>query len=229
MRTPSGIFSNAVLGLLMLLTAGAIVLSLETAPQVAQEQLQAAAKNTMAAGSFVFTDDVSIHEPGPTAQLGGRSEASTSQRVAYQAPDRVEISSTSASGTSLLVIGDKRYEKTNGGPWMTLPPLANTGTSTGAQEVALLLFPLESLAGATSVTLRGSKYGFSPGGRSILLGNLFGQLASKLSSIKFSATVSGEFVSTERIAATQGRARFLIDFGYLQVGNVPPIVAPPVS
>lgn len=226
MRTPSGILANTLVGVLMLLSAGAIALSLLTAPQVAQQQLKVAATNTAGATSFVFVDHVAIRAPRPTAALGGRSSVTTTQRVIYQAPDRVEVSSSSAPGTTLLVIGNKRYERTGNGPWSPLPPVQGSGTSMGEQEASLLLFPLQSLAGSTSVTRRGSAYHFVPGAKSALLADLFGSLASQLSTIDFSAFVNGEFVTAEHVVATRGSTRFVIDFGYLAIGKVSPIEAP---
>jgi len=210
----------------MLLSAGAIALSLLTAPQVAEQQLKVAATNTAGASSFVFVDQVAIREPQPTAALGGRSSATTTQRVIYQAPDRVEVSSSSAPGTMLLVIGNNRYERTGNGPWSPLPPVQTSGISTGQREANLLLFPLQSLADSTSVTRRGSTYRFVPGAKSSLLSSLFGSLASQLSTINFTAAINGEFATTEHVLATRGGARFVIDFSYLSIGKVPPIQAP---
>jgi len=213
----------------MLLSAGAIVLSLLTSPQAAQQQLQVAAKNLAAAPSFVFLDTVTIHEPQPSAALNGKSSATTAQRVIYQAPDRVEVTSTSSRGLTLLVIGDNRYERSGKGPWSALPPVSGSTTSAGAQEAQVLLFPLRSLSGATSVVRQGSAYRFVPGSKAPLLADLFGQFASQLSTLDFSATIKGEFVSRELIVATRGGARFVIDFRFLEVGSVPPIEAPPVA
>lgn len=226
MQTPSGILANTLVGALMLLSAGAITLSLLTAPQVAQQQLKVAATNTEGASSFLFVDRVAIREPAPTAALGGRSSATTTQRVIFQAPDRVEVSSTSAPGTTLLVIGNKRYERTGNGPWSPLPTVQSSTSSTGEQEAALLLFPLQSLADSTSVTKRGSTFSFVPGAQSALLADLFGSLASQLSTLEFSAVVSGEFATAERVVATRGSARFVIDFRYMSIDKAPPIELP---
>lgn len=220
--------ANTLVGSLMLLSAGAIVLSLLTAPQVAQEQLHAAANNLAAAQSFVFLDTVTIHEPSPSPALGGKTSGSTAQRVIYRAPDRVEVTSTSSRGLTLLVIGNDRYERSGTGPWSKLPPAPRSATSTGAQEAQVLLFPLRSLAGSTSVVRQGSDYGFMPGSRAALLDDLFGQFASELSTLNFTASISGEFVSRELIVATRDGARFVIDFRFSDVDSAPGLEAPSV-
>jgi hypothetical protein len=70
---------------------------------------------------------------------------------------------------------------------------------------------------------------FVPSDRAGLLENLFGQSTEPLASVRFSAVVNGEFVAAERILASRGGAHFVIDFGFLSVGSVPPIEAPPLS
>lgn len=226
MRTPSGTLPNLLVGALTLLTGGAIALSLLTAPQVAQQQLKVAAMNTAGAASFVFVDHVTIREPRPTSALGGRSSATTTQSVVYQAPDRVLVSSSSAPGTMLLVIGNQRYERTGNGPWSPLPAVGAGGASTGIQEAQLLLFPLQSLADSTSVTMTGSTYRFVPGAKAALVEDLFGTLASQLSTLRFSAFVNGEFVRSERVLAARGDARFTIDFAYLSIDKAPALEVP---
>lgn len=230
MRTPSGVLSHTLLEVLILLSAGAIALSLLTAPPVAQEQLQLAARNTLSASSFVLADKVTVQEPRPTPTLGGRSSVTNTATIEYQAPDRI-LDQTVSEGrsVSLLVIGNNRYEKSGGGVWTKLPPVPHVGGSTGSEAAAQVLAPLESLAGASSVVASGSTYRFVPGDRASLLENLFGQSAQPLTSISFTAAVTGEFVGAERILAERAGARFVIDFGFLSVGSVPPIEAPSSS
>ena len=222
--------AHSLLGALTLLSAGAIALSLLTAPPVAQEQLQVAAKNTISASSFVLADKVTVTEPRPSAALGGKASVTNTARIEYQAPDRILDQTTSQGrSVSLLVIGDDRYERSGNGPWTKLPAVAQVGGSTGAQAAAEVLAPLQSLSGATSVVASGSMFRFVPSDRAGLLENLFGQSTEPLASVRFSAVVNGEFVAAERILASRGGAHFVIDFGFLSVGSVPPIEAPPLS
>ena len=229
MRSPSAFLAHILLGCLTLLSAGAIVLSILTAPPVAREQLRVAAKNTAAASSFVLVYRVSQHEPRPSADLNGKSSVTMTERVEYQSPDRLEVTSTTAPGRKLIVIGGNRYDLARGGRWTALPPIPSAGTSIGAQEAQQLLFPLASLGDATSVVRKGSTYRFDPGQRSVLLSDFFGSLAPILSSVGFTAALNGEFVSFERIVASRGSAHFGLDIRFQSVEAVPPIVAPRVG
>lgn len=227
MRTSSGVVPHTLLGVLVLLSAGAIALSLVTAPPVAQEQLHLAARDTLAASSFVLADRVTVKEPRPTPALGGKSSITNTARIEYEAPDRILIQTVSAGRSmSLMVIGNNRYNKTDGGAWVKLPSVPQVGGTAGSEAAAELLAPLQSLAGATSVVASGSNYRFDPGDRASLLANLFGQSAEPLTSVSFSAAVRGEFVAAVRILADLSGARYVIDFGFLSVGSAPPIEAP---
>jgi len=231
MRARSGVLSYTPLGLLALLSAGAIVLSLLTAPPIAQQQLRGAARNTVAASSFVLTDMTTVRAPRSSAALGGSTVESNSARIEYQAPDRILEETHEATGlsVSLLLIDGNRYERTGNGSWSELSPVSQSGSPDGAQVAGEVLALLRPLAGATSVVRSGSTYRFVPGNRGTLLTSLFGQAAQQLSSVEFSAVLKGEFVRDERVVATRASERITIDFGLRSIGVLPPIEAPHVS
>jgi hypothetical protein len=232
MRTPTGLVAHSLLGGLTLLSAGAIALSLLTAPPVAQKQLQGAAKNTAAASSFVLTDVNRIRTPAPSAALGGKSSETGTVRILYQAPDRIrdEVHEGSGQTVTLVVIGDRRYEREGAGRWSVLPPSANVGVSNGAAAAQEVLLPLESLAAATSVVNDGSDYLFVSGNEMLLLENLFGeQEAAQLSAVKFSARLRGEFIGSEVVTADEGTVRYRIHFQISSVDSAHAVVAPSAS
>ncbi len=231
MRAPTSVLSYAPLGLLALLSAGAIVLSLLMAPPVAQQQLQGAASSTVAASSFALTFKTTVEVPGRSAASGGRTVATNSSRFEYQAPDRVleETHETTGLSVSILLIDGDRYERTGNGPWSELSPVSQSGSPGGAEVAGEVLDLVRPLAGATSVVRSGSTYRFALGNPDTLLSTLFGQAAQQLSSVEFSAVVKGDFVSDEHIVATQASEHITIDFGFASIGELPPIRAPHVS
>lgn len=231
MRAPTSVLSYALLGLLVLFCAGAIVLSLLTAPTIAQQQLQGAASNTVAASSFVLTDRTTVTAPRQSTALGGRTVESNSARIEYQAPDRVFEKTLEPTGqsVSVLLIDGNRYERIGSGPWSELPTASQSGSPGGAQVVGEMMALLRPLAGATSVVRSGSSYRFVPGNRETLLTSIFGQAVPQLSSVEFSAVLKGEFVRNERIVATRASEHITIDFGFLSIGELPPIKTPHVA
>ncbi len=229
MHSPTGLSSHFTVGLLTLLSAGAIVLSLETAPPVAKQQLQSAAHNTIAASSFVLTDVNTISSSTPIAALGGKKSESNVVRIRYEAPDRIidEITEPNGQNVTLLVVGDSRFERFDHRQWTQLPSVPRTGITTGAAFVRELLVPLQSFAGATSVVHRGSNYFLIPGNESSLLQSLFGaQAASRLTSVTFSATVNGEFVGSERVSAKRAGVDYTVAFFFSSVDSKLDIATP---
>ncbi|MGH9028991.1 MAG: hypothetical protein ACRDV4_05190 [Acidimicrobiales bacterium] len=230
MRTPTGLVAHSLLGGLTLLSAGAIVLSLVTAPPVAQEQLRLAAKATSAAGSFVLTDMNRISTPAPSAALGGKSSATSTVRIVYQSPDRIldRVSESSGQTVTLLLVGDRAFEKVGNAAWSQVPP--GSLTSTGADAARSVLRPLGSLSSATSVVLSGQTYRFVSGNQLSLLEDLLGaQATGQLSSVHFSAQLSGEFVGSETLVVDEGTFRDSIHFVYSSVDHAPPVEVPASS
>lgn len=229
MHSPTGFSSHSSLGLLTLLSAGAIVLSLETAPPVAKVQLQTAARNTIAASSFVLTDVNTISSSTPIAALGGRTTESNIVRIRYEAPDRIvdQITEPNNQSVTLLVVGNSRFERFDDRAWTELPSVTSPGTTTAAAFVRELVVPLESFAGATSVARQGSTYFLNPGNERSLLNSLFGaQAASRLSSVTFSATINGEFIGSERVQARRGSINYTVEFLFSAVDSKLHISAP---
>jgi hypothetical protein len=222
-----------LLGVLVLLCVGAIVLSLETAPPVAQQQVQLAARNTAAASSFVLTDVNTVKASRPSSALGGRASETTVVRITFQAPDRVldEVYQPGQPTAALVVIGDRRFERRGTGSWTELPPASSpAGASTGELVARELVVPLESLFGASSVVrVFDTTYLVEPSEREQLLGSLFGQEASTLSKLTTSATVKGEFVTAQFVTARRGSFRFAVDLGYSSINEAPPIEEPVTS
>jgi hypothetical protein len=232
MRAQHGIAAPLILGAFTFLVAGAAVLSILTAPQVEEEQLQAAAKNDLAATSFVLTDVSTASAPFPSPALGGKSSVTQVARIEYQSPDRVleYLTRPSQPPVTVLVVGSQRFYKSTGSVlWSRFPRVRETPITVGEAEAQVLRLPLEAAAGATSVSRDGSTYSFTPTHRTQLVERLFPQKPSSLSSIRFSATVSGEFVSSVLATATSGQFRLLIQLGYSSVGTAPAISVPPAS
>jgi len=213
------------------LGAGAIALSLLSAPPVAEQQLQLAAKNTVAASSFVLTDVNVLATSKPSPTLGGRSSETDLVRIDYQSPDRLldEVTSSPGHTVTLLVVGDQRYERAGTGLWTRLPPSSTPQTSNGAAAARQLLSPLRSVAGATSVARRGSTYYFVPAQEASLLQSLFGPGASALSSVRFTALINGEYLGSEQILDDEAGALYAVRFSYSSVGTAPAVELPPPS
>jgi hypothetical protein len=233
MRSSSGLVAHSLLGGLTLLAAGAIVLSLVTAPPVAKSQLQGAAKNTAGASSFVLTDVNKVVSPKPVPSLGGRSSESSVVRIVYQAPDRVldVVSEPQGRTVTLLVVGNKAYEREgSSGVWSTIPASTGSGTTNGQAAAQKVLMPLDSVGGATTVERSDDLYRFVPGNELNLLANLFGQEAvPQLSSVRFSAGIDGEFLRSEDVDAKAGGFSYQIRFRFSSVDRAPAVEPPPPS
>ncbi|HAM01091.1 MAG TPA: hypothetical protein DCQ30_02515 [Acidimicrobiaceae bacterium] len=220
---------HMMLGVLTLLSLGAIVYSLDTAPPNAQLQLRTAANNTKNAASFVLVD---VESAGSTSS----SSATNQERavIVYNAPDRVEETVTAGgrSGT-VLVVGNRRYERSGSGKWFDLgPPASGTtkGTSAGQIAVSEILYPLTSLAGATNVSVHStahvsSVYTFVPGQEALLLLRLLGTSVPP-GTRSYLATIHGEFVGVEEVDLSNAGERITIALGVTQVDHAPVLHVP---
>jgi len=232
MQTENRAGPHVMLGVLTLLSLGAIVYSLDTAPPNAQLQLRTAANNTKSVASFVLVD---VESAGPT----NSSSATNEERavIVYNAPDRVEETVTAGgrSGT-VLVVGDRRFERSGNGKWFDLgPPASGTtrGASAGQIAVGEILYPLTSLAGATNVAVHStakvsSLYTFVPGQEALLLLRLLGTSVPP-GTRSYLATVHGEYVGVEEVALSNAGERITIDLGVTQVDHAPVLHVPPPS
>jgi hypothetical protein len=216
---------HVLLGVLTLLSLGAIVLSLDTSPPNAQEQLRTAAANTAGATSFVLTDTESAGPPPSAHSSAGLSQERAV--IVYQAPDRVEeIASAAGRVESALVVGTQRFEGAGAGKWYRLPP--STGSPSAGQEAASeVLFPLQSLSSATAAVLHEGGFRFVAGQPELLLTRLLGEVPP--GSTSFVATVSGEFVRSEQVTVTSSAERITVDLELSEVGRAPALEVPPAS
>jgi hypothetical protein len=232
MQTENRAAPHLVLGVLTLLCLAAIVYSLDTAPPVAQQQLRAAADNTRAASNFVLVD---TEIAGPASSSGAVNQEQAV--IVYNAPDRVEetVMAGGRSGT-VLVVGDRRYERRGANKWVDLgPPASGTTGGKSAGEIAVgdILFPLKSLSGSTAVAVHsspkaGQVYSFVPGQEPLLLLRLLGTSVPP-GTRSYLATVNGEFVGTEQISLLNAGERIVIELSVRRVDHAPILAAPAPS
>lgn len=216
---------HLVLAIFTALAIGAVILSLFTAPANAQEQMRTAAKDTVAAGSFVITDTETSTTSPPH---GAAQSASETAHFVYRAPDQVEETLVANGKTvALLVLGSARYERSGSGPWQEIAP-QDAQVPTGSQAARSLLEPLEVLTTAVDVVSYGDRYGFEPADRSLFLSELLGPNGAGLpvSATTFGAVVSGEYLSEVDLGArTQGaEVRLRLRIGSFD--QAPTLVAP---
>jgi hypothetical protein len=212
--------------MLTVLTLGAIALSLWSAPPVDAEQLQLAAKATMAASGFILTDvnSVTAVAPGAGAPQGARTAV---VHVLYRAPDGIEESEVGPTGQtlSIIVVAGARFRSAGTNQWTELP----TSPGLGTQAAHTVLSPLEAAAGATHVTRQGGSYSFVPPDVGRFLSAVLGVNPSQLSLPHLTAEVHGDFLTEERITAVLGQQRLSVDLVFSAIGSAPPVQAPPAS
>lgn len=219
---------HIILGALTLLGVAAIVLSLDTAPPNARQQLRTAAANTAAATSFVLTD---TEIAGPASAKGASTSANEEQAViVFQAPDRVEETVTAAGRTaSVLVVGNRRYERSTNGKWYDLGTARPvSGQSEGEAAVQQVLFPFQSLSSATDVSVIHDVYRFQPGQPALLLTRLLGTSLPS-GSATYAATVAGEFVRYEAVSVRASDEEITVLLALSHVESAPSISMPPSS
>src|SRR5579872_5551404 len=209
MHTANRATPHLVLGILTLLSLAALVLSLDTAPPVAQTHLRSAAANVTGASSFVLTDVVT--QGPPTSSPTGTSTTRQEAVFVYQAPDRVQetVQAGGQTGT-VLWLGQHAYERIGNSKWFPLRAASGRAGSTGELAAAQLLFPLHSIAHATSVTKHGTIYVFTPSQQQLLMTRLFGsQLPA--GAMSFEATVGDEFLKVAQISIVGITERRTVD------------------
>jgi hypothetical protein len=227
MQTQPRPLAQFLLGSFAILVAGAIALSLATAPADAQQQLRIAASATINATGFVLTDTNSAARVFPGCRRCRASRRQTMVvHVVYNAPDRVMESELDAFGrpVSAIVIGSTSYGQSDG-IWRALPSSAGLGSTL----VGTVLFPLEVAADATSVTRLGDTYQFQPADVASFVKTILGIPVSQLTSLRAIADVRGDYVSHERITAIAGRERLVVDLVFSAIGSAPVVEAPRVS
>ena len=227
MQTANRATPHVVLAAMTLLSLGALVLSLDTAPPNAQSQLRGAAANVTGASSFVLTDTVTS---GPPASSPLGTSTTRQQAVfVYQAPDRVE--ETVHAGTqvgSVLWVGTRSYERIGNSKWFPLPAASSRTSTTGQLAATQLLFPLQTIATASGVTKHGSIYAFTPGQEELLMSRLFGsQLPT--GTMSFEATIGDEFLGLAQISVVGVTERRTVDLALSLINHAPPLNLPPAS
>ncbi len=229
MQTANRAAPHLMLGVLTLLSLGALVLSLSMAPPNARQKLRTAASNTAGASSFVLTDEETA---GPLSQ--GTATSPTRERavIVYQAPDRVQETVT-ASGRSatVLVVGDRRYERSANGKWFDLGPSAS-GTTGGASAGAIaaqdILFPLQALSKATGVTVEHDVYRFVPGQAQLLLDRLIGANVPAADTV-YAAGVGGEFLTFAQVVIRDSGEQVTVRLSLSKVEHAPALALPSAS
>ena len=206
------------------LSVGAIALSLSSAPPLAQEELQSAAKTTEHAPGFVLKDTNSVTTVSASGQpvAGGQPRAVVAFGVVYQAPDAVEETEVDQNGgnAQVIAIGDRAFRKT-GSTWTELA--ANRGL--GARAVATITAPLLGAAGATEVTRNGDRFTFVPADLHQLLTTVLGATAT-VSSPRFTAVVRDGVLTQESITARVGHQQLEVDLVFSSIGTAPRVEAP---
>jgi hypothetical protein len=220
---------HLLVGGLTALGLAALVLSLDTAPPNAEQQLRLGAKNTVAAESFVLDDTITLVPSSSAAASQARTEVA---QVVYRAPDRVrETVSLNGRTLTVLAIGAARYERSGTGRWVTLGAQAGA-VPAGREAAAGVLGPFEVLATATNVAQHGDAFTFQPatGELSTLLGELLGSQGAQLpqGSATFAASVSGEYLHTLDVSAAVTGGRVLVHL-VLHSFNQAPALEPPVG
>ncbi|HUY63010.1 MAG TPA: hypothetical protein VMV14_00670 [Acidimicrobiales bacterium] len=231
MQTQSRVAPHLLLGMLSVLALAAIVVSANTAPPNAREQLRIAAADTAAASSFVLTD-TNLITPLPGASTSGAPKSNVIT-ILYQAPDRIEERLTGSNGqvVTLLVIGSSRYERSGNGKWITSTAPSTAGPSAGQQAAQDVLFPLQSVEAATEVVRHGVVFTFLPGQMELVLVRLLGAQPGQLSpgTVSFLAGTTGEFLSFDQVSAVRTGERLTVRLDIAEVGQAPTLAAPAPS
>jgi len=217
-----------LLGAFAVLVVGGIVLSLSSAPPLAEAQLHIAARATMNASGFALTDVNSVRPLNAVSTGTGARRGSATEvfHVLYQAPDSVQESEAGPNGqiTSIILIGPRRF-RGSGSQWTELP----AGPGLVGQAVETIKSPLRAASSATRVTRRGNLYRFVPVKLDQFLATVLGVPQPELSSPRLTAVVRGDYIAHEQITAVVGRQHLEVDLDFFAVGSAPPVTAPPAS
>ena len=213
-----------LVGAFAVLLLGGIALSLWSAPPVAQQQLQDAARATISASGFALKDTNSVTVVGQSQTI--HPAGSVEFLVLYQAPASVQETEVESNGATaaVVLIGDRRFRK-SGASWIELPP----SKGLGARAVTTILAPVQGAVHATRVTRRGDVYGFVPKDLDTLLTTVLDVAPSRLSSPRLTAVVHGGELTGETITAVVANQRLEVDLIFSAIGSAPPVTAPRAS
>ena len=229
MQTQNRAAPHFLLGLLTVLSVGAILFSLEKAPPNAQTQLREAAANTVTASSFVLTDVESVSASGAPA---GSAPQRVQAVLVYQSPDRVRETVTGGGhNQTALVLGAARYEQLASGKWVSLGNAGSGPSSAGALAAGDILFPFQAMRDATEVTKgAGGTFGFTPAQERLLLFRLVGtQLAGTAQATTWQATVTGENVTAIRLSLFGSGQETTVDLALTGINHAPLLAPPPAD
>jgi hypothetical protein len=218
-----GALPHLVIGLLTVLVAGAVALSLTTAPPAAQQQLRFAAADTASSG-FVLTDVNSATPLRQNAANGATPEAQqTVVHASFEPPDRLSESAPTTAGRtiSVVVVGEAVFKRI-GTLWTKLP----SSPGLGGQVLDTVLLPLDAASSATAVTRQGDVYRFGPAHVEHVAQTLLGRPLSQLSSLRLSAVVRGDDVVEEQVAADSGGDLLEVHLAFSAIGSAPSIGIP---
>lgn len=232
MQSPTRAAPHVIMGVFTLLSVAAIFVSANSAPPVAQKQLQLAAADTAAATSFVLVDTSTAAPAGSASSSAARTETAT---LVLQAPDRVLETITGANGQKLirLAFGTRHYVQNAPGHW--LGQSAPSDVNYGEEAARELRVPAQAIAqGATDVVAHGNTFTFAMSPDSVaneLLGALLGFQAAQLTpgTLSLRATVDGEYLTSIEATAQQSGRQLDAKVSFSQIGSAPALVAPPAA
>ena len=209
-----------LVGAFAVLLLGGIALSLASAPPLAQQQLQNAARVTMAASGFTLKDTNSVLSTQPGANPAANGAVFL---VVYEAPASIQETEVDPNGgnASVIAIGDRGYRKT-GSQWTEF----KSSKGLGARAVATIMSPIQGAAGATKVTHRGGTYEFVPSNFHKLLTAVLGVSTAQLSSPHLTAEIRGGALTRETITAIDAHQQLVVDLVFSAIGSAPPVRAP---
>jgi len=213
-----------LVGAFAALSVGAIVLSLSSAPPLAREELQSAARTTMSASGFVLRDTNSVSTVSSSGQPAvSQPSESVAFLVVYEAPDAVQETEVDQNGANaeVIALGDRAFRR-SGSTWTEVA----SGRGLGARSVATILSPLQGAVGATDVTRHGDRYSFVPADLHKLLTTVLGAPPSEVSSPRLSAVVRDGVLTAETITARVGHQHLEVDLVFSSIGSAPHVVAP---
>jgi len=229
--------SLLLVGALGVLSVGAIVLSLLTAPPIAEQQLHVGASATAGVGSFVM-DLTNTVTTRPVLPRGVPQVQSSRVHFVYQSPDRIDETLQAGNNQTVRVIciGNLRYERTAQGRWVQLPNGPSGAVSTCASAVStVVLVPADAAAAGTGVVRHGETsnalytYDLAPLDLATVDRVLFGATPTVIASHAFDATIDKEFMVSQTFTAAAGRQTDRIAVRYSRLGTAPAVEPPPSS
>ncbi len=208
-----------------LLAAAAVVLSIHSAPPVAEQQLHVGAGATVGAGSFVM--DLTQTRTGAGTTPGAPVQQQVSQiHFVYQAPDSLdEIVSQGGQTAERIIVGDMAYVRSGSGPWK-----GGVDPTLGPSAVSeLVLLPGMVTTKAMPVTRHGntSSAFYVYGLADEQLAALFGpQAPTQLTGHSFTARIDKEYMTGQSFTVSTSSLSEVVAIRYSDIGTAPPVRLP---